>query len=57
MTQAVKLRKESERKLLELRTAMEQVDHRSGKRYKQDLRSTKALLRDAQLAIDQLVST
>jgi chromosome segregation ATPase len=58
VSQAVKARNETERKLMDLRQQLEHMnDHNSsGKRYKQDLKSTKALLRDAQQAIDQLVS-
>jgi septal ring factor EnvC (AmiA/AmiB activator) len=57
VSQAVKSRNDSERKLMDLRQQLEHLnDNSSGKRYKHDLKSTKALLRDAQQAIDQLVS-
>ena len=41
---------------MDLRQQLEHLnDQQSGRRYKQDLKNTKALLRDAQHAIDQLV--
>lgn len=56
VSQAVKARNECERKLMDLRQQLEHLNEQnSGRRYKQDLKNTKALLRDAQQAIDQLV--
>ena len=56
VSQAVKARNECERKLMDLRQQLEHLNvQQSGRRYKQDLKNTKALLRDAQHAIDQLV--
>lgn len=41
---------------MEVRSTLEHFSQGSGKRYKRDLKNTKALLRDGQHAVDQLVS-